>query len=140
MIDFSTARGKRALERLEREEIGWLITVGDDGMPQPSPVWFLWDGETILIYSRPDTPKVRNVQRHPQTAFHLDSDGQGGNIVILTGEATIDDTFPADQHLAYLEKYAAPIIRIGLTNDSFSDGFSTPLRFRPTRLRSFHSN
>ncbi|MFN8514522.1 MAG: TIGR03667 family PPOX class F420-dependent oxidoreductase [Thermomicrobiales bacterium] len=137
MIDFSTEFGKHAKDRLEREEVGWLITVGSDGTPQPSPVWFLWDGETILIYSRPDTPKVRNVRRHPQTAFHLDGDEQGGNIVILIGEVTIDDTLPADQHSAYLEKYAAPIIRIGLTNESFADGYSTPLRFRPTRLRGF---
>ena len=30
----------------------WLTTVRPDGRPEPSPVWFLWDGETFLIYSQ----------------------------------------------------------------------------------------
>jgi PPOX class probable F420-dependent enzyme len=88
-----------------------------------------------LIYSQPNTPKVRNVQRHPQTSLHLEGDGKGGDIIILVGEASIDDTPPADQHPAYLEKYAADIVGIGMTAESFAASYSTPIRFRPTRLR-----
>jgi PPOX class probable F420-dependent enzyme len=137
MIDFSTDFGKHARERLEQEPIAWLVTVGKDGTPQPSPIWYLWDGETILIYSRPNTPKVRNVQRHPQTALHLEGNGKGGDIVILVGEASIDDTPPAAQNPAYLAKYADGIARIGMTNESFAAAYSTPIRFRPTQLRGF---
>ncbi len=136
MIDYSTAFGKRAKERLEREPIAWLVTVGADGTPQPSPVWFLWEGDSCLIYSQPNTPKVRNVQRNPRVALHLDGDGKGGNIVVLTGEAAVDDaTPPADQHPAYLAKYADDIVRIGMTNASFAAAYSVPVRFRPARLR-----
>jgi PPOX class probable F420-dependent enzyme len=135
MIDFSTEFGKRTKARLEREPVAWLITVGGDGTPQPSPIWYLWDGETCLIYSQPNTPKVRNVQRHPQTALHLEGDGKGGDIIILVGEAAIDDTPPADQNPAYLAKYADDIVGIGMTNESFAAAYSTPIRFRPARLR-----
>ena len=137
MLDFSTDFGKRAKERLEREPVAWLVTVDRDGTPQPSPIWYLWDGETCSIYSQPNTPKVRNVQRHPQTALHLEGDGKGGNIIILVGEAAVDDTPPADQNPAYLEKYATGIVNIGMTNASFAAAYSTPIRFRPTRLRGF---
>jgi PPOX class probable F420-dependent enzyme len=137
MLDFSTDFGKRAKDRLDREPVAWLVTVDRDGTPQPSPIWYLWDGETCLIYSQPNTPKVRNVQRHPQTAFHLEGDGKGGDIIILVGEAVVDDTPPADQNPAYLEKYAEGIVNIGMTNASFAAAYSTPIRFRPTRLRGF---
>ncbi len=55
-IDFSSELGKRALERLQREQVIWLSTVNAKGMPQPSPVWFLWQDETFIIYSQPSTP------------------------------------------------------------------------------------
>lgn len=136
MLDFTTDFGRRAAERLRTEQIIWLITVGDDGMPQPSPVWFIWEGETALIYSQPDTPKIRNIARHPQAALHLDGDGDGGNIVVLTGRAAIaPDAPPATAHAAYLAKYDAGIRGIDMTPGSFAAAFSTPIRITPTKLR-----
>ena len=41
MPEFTGEFGQRAAERLRTEEVIWLTTVGNDGMPQPSPVWFL---------------------------------------------------------------------------------------------------
>jgi PPOX class probable F420-dependent enzyme len=136
MPDFSSDFGKRAEERLRKEIVAWLTTVGGDGTPQPSPVWFLWDGESILIFSRPDTPKIRNITRYPRVALNLDGDGQGGNIVILTGQAILDrNAPPANQNPDYLAKYGEQITRIGMTPESFAAGYSVPIRFTPTKLR-----
>lgn len=136
MIDFSTPFGERAAGRLAKETVAWLTTVGADGTPQPSPVWFLWDGETALIYSQPNTPKVRNIERRPQVALNLDGDGHGGNIIVLTGEARLDPaTPPGDQHPAYLAKYGDDIVRIGMDAARFAAAYSVPIRFTPTRLR-----
>ncbi len=137
-LDFSTDFGKRAQERLEREQIGWLVTVGGDGTPQPSPVWFLWDGETALIYSQPNAPKIRNVQRQPKVAFHFNSDEHGNNVVTLTGEASIEaGATLADVPAAYLEKYRDGIASINLTPESMIAAYSTVVRIRPTALRGF---
>lgn len=135
MVDFSSDFGKRARQRLEQEPIGWFVTVGGDGTPQPSPIWFLWDGDTILLYSQPNAPKVRNVQRHPQTALHLEGDGEGGNIVILTGTAAVEEAAPVHQNAPYLEKYRDWIARIGMTPESMAAAYSTAIRFRPAALR-----
>jgi PPOX class probable F420-dependent enzyme len=106
MIDTTTEFGARVEGRLRDERIGWLTTLGPDGTPQPSPIWFLWDGESFLIYSQPKQPKLRNIERNPKVALHLDSDGLGGNIVVITGEATIvQDVPPANEVREYLEKY-----------------------------------
>lgn len=134
-IDTATGFGKRAARRLGSETIAWLVTVDADGTPRPIPVWFLRDGETFLIYSQPGTAKLRNLARSPKAALHLDGDGQGGDIVILTGEAQAAPHTPtADRVPAYVEKYRAGLKRIGMTPASFARAYSVALRFTPTRL------
>ncbi len=135
-IDTTTDFGRRVERRLREETVAWLTTVGADGTPQPSPIWFLWDGETILIYSQPNTPKLRNIERNPRVALNLDGDGRGGDIVILTGEARVDPNAPpARDHPEYLEKYRQGLERIGMTPEQFTASYSVPIRMTPTRLR-----
>ena len=135
-IDTTTEFGQRVQRRLRDETIGWLTTVGPDGTPQPSPIWFLWDGETILIYSQPNTPKVRNIERNGRVALNLDGDGRGGDIVILTGAARVDRDAPgAADHTEYLEKYRQGIERIGMTPEQFAASYSEPIRMTPAKLR-----
>jgi PPOX class probable F420-dependent enzyme len=135
-IDTSSEFGGRAARRLRDDLIYWLVTVGRDGAPQPSPVWALWEGEALLIYSQPDTPKLRNVASRPRVALHLDGDGRGGDIVILTGEARIvPEAPPADRVPAYVTKYREGMRRIGMTPESFARAYSVAVRVTPTRLR-----
>ena len=135
-IDTKSEFGKRAARRLKDELIYWLVTIGSDGTPQPSPVWAMQDGETFLMYSQPDTPKLRNVAARPQVALHLDGDGKGGDIVIVTGDARIDrDAPPADQVPAYVAKYREGIKRIGMTAESFARAYSVAVRITPRHLR-----
>ena len=134
-LDTTTEFGARATRRLRDELIGWLVTVGPDQTPQPIPVWFLWDGQTCLVYSQPNTAKLRNIARTPRVALHLDGDGQGGNIVIMSGEArVVTDVPPATEIPAYLEKYRQGIARIGMTPEMFARTYSITVRITPTRI------
>ena len=63
VIDLSTDKGARVAARLRDELVAWLVTVARDGTPVPTPVWFWWDGETLLVYSQPDKPKLRRSLR-----------------------------------------------------------------------------
>ena len=96
-IDTTTPFGERAARRLRDEPLAWLVTVSPAGQPQPSPVWFEWDAAGILLYSKPDTPKLRNIAANPRVTLHLDGNGNGGDIVIVSGTATLSDDPPADQ-------------------------------------------
>lgn len=135
-IDTSNEFGARAARRLNEEMIGWLTTVSSSGAPEPSPIWFLWDGETAVIYSRPNTPKLRHIAASSKVSLSLDGDGRGGDIVILTGDAQIDEAIPpANEVPEYVAKYAKGITGIGMTPASFAAAYSVPIRFRPARLR-----
>src|SRR3954454_12846040 len=106
-LDLNTEYGARVGRRLHDERVIWLTPVAPDLTPQPSLVWFLWDAGTLLIYSKPNMPKLRNIEQNPVVALNFDSDGRGGNVVVLTGTAIIDKQAPSlDQIAAYVERYA----------------------------------
>ena len=112
MLDESSEFGRRAARRLHEERLAWLTTVSPRGTPQPVLVWFMWDGEaSILLYSQPDTPKLRNIAQNPRVSLHLDGNGQGGDVVVCVGEASVSDDPPAHQVDEYVKKYAPLIER-----------------------------
>jgi PPOX class probable F420-dependent enzyme len=136
MLDFETEFGARAARRLREERLAWLTTVSPRGTPQPVPVWFLWDGErSILLYTRPGKPKLRNIEANPRVSFHLDGNGQGGDIVVCQGEARVSDDPPAHEIAEYVEKYAALIERNRWSPESFAADYSVPLRISVERIR-----
>ena len=136
LIDTSSEFGQRAARRLREERLAWLTTVDSAGTPQPIPVWFLWDGgDSVLVYSRPDTPKLRAIERNPRVSLNLDGNGTGGDIVVALGEAAVSGDPPAHEVPEYVEKYAALIERNGWTPESFATDYSVPFRIRVTRVR-----
>ncbi len=138
-FDRSTDYGQRVVKRLEEESVIWLTTVTPAGQPLPVPVWFLWDGDAeVLIYSRPNTPKLRNIANHPKVALNFDSDGSGGNIVQFDGEAHEDtEASLATGVDAFIDKYREGIDRIGMTPDSFATTYSAAIRVRLKKLRGY---
>lgn len=135
-IDLNSEFGKRVLRRLDEDRIIWLVTIRGDMTPQPSPVWFFWNGETILIFSRPDKPKIRNIIENQNVALHFDSDGLGGDIVILNGKAEIAEVIPPPNEVsAYIRKYQDGLKRINMTPENFGKSYSVPIRIKPYNLR-----
>jgi PPOX class probable F420-dependent enzyme len=127
---------RHAEVRLRREKIAWLTTVRRDGQPQSSPVWFLWRDGEIVVYSKPTTQKVRNVQTNPRVAVHLRDVDEGSDIVSIEGTAEIDDAYPAAAAIPdYVKKYRAMIADINMDPDSFAKSYSVPVRIRPTKIR-----
>jgi PPOX class probable F420-dependent enzyme len=136
MLDESTEFGERAARRLREERIAWLTTVAPKGTPQPVPVWFLWDGAaSVLLYSQPDTPKLRNIAGNPRVSLHLDGNGRGGDIVVCVGRAAVSEDPPADRVAAYVEKYGGFIERNRWTPASFAADYSVPVRIAVSRIR-----
>lgn len=106
MIDFTSEFGKRVLQRLENEPVIWITTVFPNGTPQPNPVWFYFDGECVLIYTRPGSIKLKNLSRNPRVSLHFEgATPVGGDVVIFHGTACLERETPAT-HPGYAQKYA----------------------------------
>ncbi|HKH10119.1 MAG TPA: TIGR03667 family PPOX class F420-dependent oxidoreductase [Rubrobacter sp.] len=134
MLDTTSEAGARAEARLQSEEIAWLATVRPDGQPQSVPVWFLWDGEGFLVYSRPGARKLRNIEANPKINLNLNSNDAGGDVVRAECEAEVlADAPPATEVGSYLEKYREAIGRIGFDPDGFARAYSVAIRATPAR-------
>jgi PPOX class probable F420-dependent enzyme len=131
LIDESTEVGARVARRLRDETVVWLTTVTRSGAPLPRPVGFLWDGGTnVFVYSQPGA-RIRNIQRNPKVTLNFDGDGQGGDIVVLSGTAEVDESRPsAAENTAWLAKYVTEWERSGMTAEAFAQRFSVPVRIR----------
>ena len=139
MIDLTTDFGRAVERHLKEEYVIWLTTVDSHLTPQPRPVWFLWDGNTILIFSEPNAYKVKHINKHPHVALHFNTDNTGEkHVIVMTGEATIDtNSPPANQVSAYLDKYETGITDLDMTPESFSAEYSTAIRISPSELRGW---
>ncbi len=136
MLDTADPKHAHAQERLRADLIAWLATVGDDGQPQATPVWFLWEGDSFLVYSRADAKKLRNIAANPRVSLHLEGNRVGGDNVIFEGIAeVVADAPPANEVPEYVEKYGPRIDSYGWTNEGFAADYPHAIRITPTRLR-----
>ncbi len=138
VFDTGSDVDRHALERLETDTIGWLTTVTPDGQPQTFPIWFLWEDGEALIYSDRRAKRNVNIAHNPRVSLHLNDNGTGGDVVVLEGEARIDETAPdVPDHAAYLAKYGDRIIASFNSAAEMATVYNVPIRIRPTRGRSF---
>ncbi len=115
-------------QRLESDRYAWLTTVAKSGRPVPRLVWFFFDGEELTVYSMPDAAKVAHIRARPLVSLNLDSDGNGGGIVVVGGEARVDavgaDPLADEQYRAKYGEYAKSM---GMTEE-FLAAFNTRLK------------
>ena len=136
MIDLTTELGVRATKRLKDEYVVWLTTVSSNGTPQPNPVWFYWDGKTLLMYSQPSAHKVKNIARNPRVSVNFQANDAGEDIIVLTGTASLLKN-PPQHDPRYLQKYRDLIPKIGLTPQSLAASYSVLITMTPNKLRGF---
>jgi PPOX class probable F420-dependent enzyme len=132
-LDLTQDKDRHIDERLRSELIIWLGSVRPDGRPHLVPVWFLWDGATILIFSQPDNQKIRNLQANHNVILALDDTNDGDDVIMVEGHAellpagTVDSTLPA-----YAEKYGPQFSE--MTPATMAQVYSQAIRITPTRI------
>lgn len=77
---------KRAEEFVARPLFGKLATVGRDGSPQLTPVWYLYEGGKFLVNTAPGRVKSKNIGRDPRVALLVDD---GYTYVAVKGRAQV---------------------------------------------------
>jgi PPOX class probable F420-dependent enzyme len=135
--DPESAYGRRVAERLATEQVIWLSTVAADGTPQPNPVWFVWQApSTVLIYNRAKAYRLGHIGRRPRVALNFNGNDRGGDIVVLTGDASIAlEELPPHEHPDYVAKYRASMIRVSGSTEGFSAAYPVPVRVTIDRVR-----
>jgi PPOX class probable F420-dependent enzyme len=116
----------------------WLTTVSAKNRPAPRPVWFVYDREQIIVFSRPDAVKVKHIENNPYVSLSFNTTDEGLDVLVISGNAEIDRTLvPSTAPGGYLTKYEPRYATIGLTRETFDQTYSLGIRITPTRSWSY---
>lgn len=139
MLDLATVRDRNIDQRLRTDPVVWLSTVTADGKPHTLPIWFWWDGETLLMFSEPAAKKVRNLRHNPAVTVALETRDEGEEVAFFDGLAELlPEPARALMPDAYKQKYAHLFPRIDSDPDKMAAQFSQPIRVRLTRVFSWN--
>src|SRR5829696_7056522 len=79
-----------AQELLHSTNLARLVYTWRDGTPRAIPIWFHWDGETIVLGTPPAAPKTRALPGNPKVALTIDRDGWPYRALLIRGTARVE--------------------------------------------------
>ncbi len=134
----AAAAPPQAEAALRHDPVVWLSTVRQDGRPHLVPVWFHWDGERILAFSKPNARKVQNLRDQPRVMLAVGTPGPEFDVELIEATAELPDA-PAERIMpdGFGHKYRDLLRRAGLTVQRFAEVYSQPIVLRPTRFLGY---
>ena len=118
-----------------------VATVSANGQPHVSPLWFVWDGDALWLYSIVDSQRWVDLAARPRIAVVIDDGEQYGELrgVEIVGTTAVVGEVPrvgtpdpalAEPERLFGEKYFGG-------RDFAADGKHAWLRVTPTKMVSW---
>lgn len=123
---------------LRQDPVVWLSTVRADGRPHLVPVWFHWDGERIVAFSKPHARKVENLREAPHVMLAVGTPGLDFEVELIEATAELPEA-PAASLMpeGFAAKYRELLGRAGITAQRFAEVYSQTIVLRPTRFLGY---
>ena len=135
----STAIAAARLDRfLSTEPVVWLSTVRPDGAPHLVPIWFTWDGSSLLVFSKPGAQKVRNLRANPVAMLALGEPEDDFDVALAEATVRLLDEPARDLPPAHLAKYGERMAALGLSTEEFLATYSQVMVITPSRSLPWH--
>ncbi|MCU1682609.1 MAG: pyridoxamine 5-phosphate oxidase [Amycolatopsis sp.] len=125
------------LPRRLTDPVAWLTTVTSTGRPAPRPIWFVGDGDTLLVFSQPTAVKVKHIEANPLVSVNFNTGAGGGDVLVLSGRAKLVPDIKPSTTPGYLEKYESHYPGIEHDVESFDAMYSQGIRITPDRTWGF---
>ncbi len=104
-----------------------VATIGPDGAPQSTPVWFDWDGTRLLLVLAPDRQKVRNLRLDPRLAVSMVDPADPTRYLEIRGHAAFESDPDRSVLTRIVRKYT------GSDDLSWVDGERNVVAIEPAR-------
>lgn len=127
-----------AQEALREDAVVWISSIQRDGRPHLVPVWFHWDGERIVAFSKPHARKVENLRDHPDVMLAVGTPGPEFDVELIEATAEVPDCTAAEvMPEGFGAKYRELLRRAGLSVQRFAEVYSQPILLRPSRFLGY---
>ncbi len=121
--------------RLEETPVAWLSTTSAEGAPAIVPVWFVWDRDSFVVFSKPHARKVRNIRENPRVMLALGEPEDDFDVQLVEGRAELLEESPEQLLDAGLAgKYRSWLDGIGLSLAEFAATYGQAIRITPTKF------
>jgi PPOX class probable F420-dependent enzyme len=92
---------------LAAKEVVVLATVSADGGPLAMPMWFLHDGDSLVMISVDGLSKVRNLRKDPRVSVVAETGTRGAEIKNLVVQGRVEILGPTPERAALVERFLA---------------------------------
>ena len=130
------------LERfLLGNHVAVLAYLRKDGRPNQTPIWYRFDGSSILMSTVTDSPKHRALVRDPRVTLMIQDERPPYRAVIVEGEVDLEPIDPAEDptvgiDVRYFGRLGAAEYR-KMTAEAHAQTRLTALILRPTAVKGF---
>lgn len=70
---------------LQQRLIARVTTIEPDGYPHTVPIWYILDGDDLVIATGSESRKVKNIQHNPKGAVTIGGDPVGDHVAYAVG-------------------------------------------------------
>lgn len=87
----SAVLDKPLSQELLKRDIARLAYVAADGSPRVVPIGIFWNGSEIVMCTATNAPKLVSLRQNPAVALTIDTETHPPKILLLRGEAVLDE-------------------------------------------------
>jgi PPOX class probable F420-dependent enzyme len=124
---------EQARATLQQPVIVRVTTISADGYPHTTPVWFILDGDDLLIFGNRDTRKAKNIRTNPKGCLSIGGDPVGVPTYLIEGDFTIEDD-PDHIWTAKITRHYEPADKAEEWLASWQELDFVVLRLKPRRI------
>lgn len=70
---------------LDQRLIARITTIAPNGYPHTVPIWYMLDGDDLLIATGPQSQKIKHIRANPKGAVAIGGEPQGDHRAFHTG-------------------------------------------------------
>lgn len=107
----------------------FLASITHDGYPWSVAVWYVMDGDDVIIFSDQNSRHVENIARQPRVSILFPGDDTGHGQVIFKAVASLDRADAAQQP-GFVDKYRDAIELFGTAIENYKRDFPVRIRLK----------